>query len=121
MRAENEIVVARLITMLGTGTSGRSCFKQYLQLFLLELVVLVQARPAQDVPVPDIVIQPRDHNLVLGTHGRSVGIMNIAPLEELNPHVLSSAVALFPPHPAVSFNVLEHRDFLPEHRPPSST
>ena len=38
--------------------------------------------------------------------------MNIAPLEELNPHVLSSAVALFPPHPAVSFNVLERRDFL---------
>ncbi|MDE3156159.1 MAG: hypothetical protein KGN76_13740 [Acidobacteriota bacterium] len=65
-----------------------------------------------DVPVPDIVIQPRDHDLILGTHGRSVYIMNIAPLEELNPQVLSSAASLFPPQPATSFNYLEHRDFL---------
>ncbi|HVB38737.1 MAG TPA: hypothetical protein VND92_09380, partial [Vicinamibacterales bacterium] len=65
-----------------------------------------------DVPVPDIVIQPRDHDLILGTHGRSIYVMNIAPLEELNDQVLSQAAYLFPPQPAVSFNDLEHRDFL---------
>jgi photosystem II stability/assembly factor-like uncharacterized protein len=65
-----------------------------------------------DVPVPDVEIQARDHDLILGTHGRSVYIMNIAPLEELNEDTLSEAVALFPPQQAMSFNYLEHRDFL---------
>ncbi len=65
-----------------------------------------------DVPVPDIVVQPRDHDLILGTHGRSIYIMNIAPLEALTTEVESRAAYLFPPRPATEFNYLEHRDFL---------
>jgi len=65
-----------------------------------------------DVPVPDIEIQPRDHDLILGTHGRGIYIMDIAPLEELDAQVLSAPAYLFPPQRAVTFNDLEHRDFL---------
>ncbi|HET7618108.1 MAG TPA: hypothetical protein VFK20_06325 [Vicinamibacterales bacterium] len=65
-----------------------------------------------DVPVPDIAIQPRDHDLILGTHGRSIYIMNIAPLEALDETTRAEAAHLFEPRPATSFNYLEHRDFL---------
>jgi photosystem II stability/assembly factor-like uncharacterized protein len=64
-----------------------------------------------DVPVFDIEIHPRERELILGTHGRSVYVMNIAPLEDLTPAVMAKPVHLFAPRPAVSFNVLEHRDF----------
>ena len=35
------------------------------------------------VPVYDLKIQPRDHELIAGTHGRSVWIVDIAPLEQM--------------------------------------
>src|SRR5262249_46126279 len=41
------------------------------------------------VAVHDLVIHPRDRDLVIGTHGRSVYVMNIAPLEALTPKVLA--------------------------------
>jgi photosystem II stability/assembly factor-like uncharacterized protein len=34
-------------------------------------------------PVYDLKIQPRDHELIAGTHGRSVWIVDIAPLEQM--------------------------------------
>jgi photosystem II stability/assembly factor-like uncharacterized protein len=37
------------------------------------------------VPVYDLVIHPRDHDLVIGTHGRSIYVLDITPLEELPP------------------------------------
>lgn len=50
------------------------------------------------VPVDDIVIHPRDNDLVLGTHGRSIWILDdLAPLETLTqPRVLADAATLFP-------------------------
>ena len=35
------------------------------------------------VPVHDLKIHPRDHELIAGTHGRSIWIVDIAPLEQM--------------------------------------
>jgi photosystem II stability/assembly factor-like uncharacterized protein len=47
------------------------------------------------VPVYDLVIHPRERDLVIGTHGRSIWIVNIGPLEEMTPQVLGRAGHLF--------------------------
>jgi hypothetical protein len=53
------------------------------------------------VRVDDILIHPRDHDLIIATHGRSIWIMDdISPLEHLN-QVANKEVALFEPRPAV--------------------
>ena len=50
------------------------------------------------VPVDDIVIHPRDNDLVLGTHGRGIWILDdITPLEEWSDLVAASAAHLFTP------------------------
>ena len=49
------------------------------------------------VPVDDVVIHPRENDLILGTHGRSVWIMgDISPLEHLSPAILAGAGHVFP-------------------------
>jgi photosystem II stability/assembly factor-like uncharacterized protein len=65
-----------------------------------------------DVPVYDLHIHPRDRDLILGTHGRSIYVMPIGPLQDLTSAVRDSALHVFEPRPAVAFNYLEHRDFL---------
>lgn len=55
------------------------------------------------VPVDDIVIHPRDNDLVLGTHGRSIWILDdVAPLEQIaaDRSALAAAARLFPVRPA---------------------
>ncbi len=48
------------------------------------------------VPVDDLQIHPRDHDLILATHGRSLWIMDdITPLEEMSDNVLASDLHLF--------------------------
>ncbi len=49
------------------------------------------------VPVHDLQIHPRDRELIAGTHGRSIWIVNIAPLEQLSDSVLARAAHLFEP------------------------
>jgi photosystem II stability/assembly factor-like uncharacterized protein len=50
-----------------------------------------------NVPVDDLLIHPRDHDLVIGTHGRSIWIVDgIGPLEAMTTDVLSSAASLLP-------------------------
>ncbi|MCH6547923.1 MAG: hypothetical protein IH798_05700 [Gemmatimonadetes bacterium] len=57
------------------------------------------------VPVDDIVVHPRENDLVLGTHGRGVWIMtDITPLEKLNSQVLASAAHLFSVRTATIYN-----------------
>ncbi len=48
-------------------------------------------------PVHDLVIHPRENDLVVATHGRGIFIADISPLEELNPEVLSKDIYLFNP------------------------
>jgi photosystem II stability/assembly factor-like uncharacterized protein len=54
-----------------------------------------------NVPVHDLVVHPRENDLVLGTYGRSLWVTNIAPLQELNGKVLTSDAHLFTIEPTV--------------------
>jgi photosystem II stability/assembly factor-like uncharacterized protein len=52
------------------------------------------------VPVDDILIHPRDNDLIVGTHGRSVWIMaDVSPLEHLSRDRLNEAAIVFPSRP----------------------
>jgi len=54
------------------------------------------------VRVDDILIHPRDRDLIVATHGRSFWIMDdITPLEQLKPMKDTTSVVLFDPRPAV--------------------
>jgi photosystem II stability/assembly factor-like uncharacterized protein len=53
------------------------------------------------VPVVDLKIHPRDHELIAATHGRGLIIADIAAYEELTPAVLSSDVHLFEIAPVI--------------------
>jgi photosystem II stability/assembly factor-like uncharacterized protein len=56
------------------------------------------------VAVDDIEIHPREHDLIIGTHGRSIYVLDdISPLEQLNPEKMTAAVLLFDPRPATEF------------------
>ncbi|NIQ31893.1 MAG: hypothetical protein GTN89_16470, partial [Acidobacteria bacterium] len=48
------------------------------------------------VPVDDLAIQPREHDLVAGTHGRSIWILDdISPLSQLNTEIVQSPFHAF--------------------------
>ncbi len=53
------------------------------------------------VRIDDVVVHPRDGDLVLGTHGRSVLVVDdITPLQQLTPEVIAKDVHLFEPRTA---------------------
>ncbi len=51
------------------------------------------------VPVRDLVIHPRENDLVVGTHGRGIFAADITPLAELTADVLAKDFHLFGPEP----------------------
>jgi photosystem II stability/assembly factor-like uncharacterized protein len=51
-------------------------------------------------PVHDLVVHPRDHELVAGTHGRSIWIADVAPLQQLSADVMAQSAYLFAPRTA---------------------
>jgi len=54
------------------------------------------------VAVRDLAIHPRDHDLVIATHGRGIWIVDdLTPLRALTPEVLASTVAFLPGRPTV--------------------
>jgi photosystem II stability/assembly factor-like uncharacterized protein len=55
------------------------------------------------VPVHDLQIHPRDGDLIAGTHGRSIWITHIRPLQQLDRGIMASDVHLFEPAPAFHF------------------
>ena len=56
------------------------------------------------VAVDDIVIHPRERDLVIGTHGRSVYVLDdITPLEHWVDGVLRDPVTFFAPRPATAY------------------
>ncbi len=66
------------------------------------------------VPVDDIRVQPRENDLVIGTHGRGIWIMeDITPLEDLSEAVLASAVHLFPVRRATEYNPYRPQGWTP--------
>lgn len=60
------------------------------------------------VPVDDVLVHPRERDLVIATHGRSLYIVDdISPLEKLTADVRSKAAHLFPIQPATAVIPLE--------------
>lgn len=56
------------------------------------------------VAVNDIVLHPRDKDLVIATHGRSIYVIDdVSPLEEFTPEVSGAAVHLFAPRGAQGY------------------
>ncbi len=55
------------------------------------------------VPVHDLKIHPREHELIAGTHGRSIWIADIAPLEQMTDALRGRTVALFAPKTAYQY------------------
>ncbi len=56
------------------------------------------------VAVDDLVIHPRERDLVAGTHGRSVYVLDdVTPLEHWTPRVTADSVTFFPPRPATAY------------------
>ena len=55
------------------------------------------------IPVHDLVIHPRESDLVIGTHGRGFFITDISPLQQLTPEVLSKDAYLFEIKPKVQW------------------
>ncbi len=54
------------------------------------------------VAVLDLVIHPRDHDLIVATHGRGVWILDdITPLRGLTPEVLNADLSILPTRPSV--------------------
>jgi photosystem II stability/assembly factor-like uncharacterized protein len=56
------------------------------------------------VAVNDVVVHPRDRELVIATHGRSIYVMDVAPLQALTPKVLAADAHLFEVKPATRFS-----------------
>lgn len=57
------------------------------------------------VPVYDLKIHPRDRELIAGTHGRSIWVVDIAPLEQMNSSVMSSNTYFFTPKTAYQYSL----------------
>ncbi len=51
-------------------------------------------------PVHDLIVHPRDHELVAGTHGRSIWIADVAPLQQLTAQVMAQTAYFFTPRTA---------------------
>jgi hypothetical protein len=54
-------------------------------------------------PVHDLLIHPRENDLVVATHGRGIFITDISPLQECTPDVLAKDVHLFTVEPKVKW------------------
>ncbi len=62
------------------------------------------------VPVDDIAIHPRENDLIVGTHGRSIWVLDdITPLEQLDAKALGSELYLFDMRPAVAWRMYGHK------------
>lgn len=56
------------------------------------------------VSVHDILVHPRENDLILATHGRSIWILDDAtPVQQMTPQVLEKSAHLFPVRPALRF------------------
>ena len=54
-----------------------------------------------NIPVHDLLVHPRENDLVVGSYGRGLFLTNIAPLQELDERVLGQGVHLFAVEPTV--------------------
>lgn len=54
-----------------------------------------------NIPITDMVIHPRENDLIVATYGRSFWIADISPLQEINAKVLAEDVHLFDVEPQI--------------------
>ncbi|WP_236032871.1 WD40/YVTN/BNR-like repeat-containing protein [Algoriphagus pacificus] len=76
-------------------------------------------------PAYDMVIHPRDNELVVATHGRGIFIADIAPLQGMSADVMNADLTLFDIQPAVQYagelsNVTASTNFNGESRAPGT-
>ncbi len=58
------------------------------------------------VAVRDIAVHPRDNDLIIGTHGRGIWIMdNVEPLQDMTPEIFQSDVHVFRIPPTTAYQV----------------
>ncbi len=64
--------------------------------------IKLQMKNLPAVSVHDILIHPKENDLILGTHGRGMWIMDdISALQEIKPEILASSAYLFSVRPAL--------------------
>jgi photosystem II stability/assembly factor-like uncharacterized protein len=56
------------------------------------------------VPVHDLKVHTRDRELIAGTHGRSIWIVDVAPLQQMGAAWVADEPVLFEPAPALQFS-----------------
>lgn len=62
------------------------------------------------VPVDDIAIHPRENDLILATHGRSLWVLDdLSPLEQMTEAVAAAEFHLVDPRPAVMWRLYAHK------------
>ena len=49
-----------------------------------------------NTPVHDLIVQPREKDLVLGTHGRGIYIGNVSSIQQMNNDILAKTLHVFP-------------------------
>ncbi len=63
-----------------------------------------------NVPINDLTIQPRENDLVLGTHGRGIWILDqITALQEMSPEIADKAAHIFTINPATTYRMANLR------------
>jgi hypothetical protein len=63
------------------------------------------------VPVHDLEIHPRDRELIAATHGRSIWIVDIAPLEQMNNGLMARGTNFFTPKTAYQYSQAATQNF----------
>ena len=68
------------------------------------------------VPVYDLKIHPRDRELIAGTHGRGILILDVAPLQQMSADVLGRPAYLFQPAVALQYGQMPAPSEMRAHR-----
>ena len=64
------------------------------------------------VPVDDLVVHPRDQDLIVGTHGRAIYVLDdVSVVAGLTAEVAASELHLFAPRPAMVFQPWKHESY----------
>jgi hypothetical protein len=68
------------------------------------------------VPVYDLKVHPRDRELIAGTHGRGILVLDVAPLQQMTADVLGRAAHLFAPTVALQYGQMPAPSEMRAHR-----
>jgi len=64
-----------------------------------------------NVPVYDLEVHPRDLDLIVATHGRSIWTINVSGLEQATSDTMNADAAIFAPRDVVTFGSLDSEGF----------